>query len=198
MGGAQIVIGIGGKYCAGKSSVATFFAAQGWLIINVDVIGHQLLEERSAEIARCFNENIQNRDGSINRRRLGKIVFADPQARQRLEELLHPSMRHRVEEQIERHNRSQVVIDAALLLQMQLYRLCDLTLWVSAPRLLRIMRALRRDSLSLIQIWQREWAQRHLVAQISAIDADIHIVRNNGSIRALQKSLERWLAAQEG
>ena len=199
MGGAQIVIGVGGKYCAGKSSVAAFFAAQGWLIINVDAIGHQQLEEQAVEIAQSFNENIKNPDGSINRQQLGRLVFSDPRARHRLEKILHPPMRQRVKEQIAHHDRyhNHIVIDAALLLQMQLYRFCDHILWVKALLPLRIIRALRRDALSLIQIWQRERAQRHLVAQISVIDADIHIVGNNGGITALHRNLERWLAAQE-
>ena len=153
-----------------------------------------MLEAQRHLVRETFGSTICAPDGTIDRRKLGKMVFRNARARDKLEKILHPIMRHEIQSMIERLARHHVVIDAALLLYMELHPLCDTILWITASWCLRVMRAMRRDQLSLLQAWQRIRSQQHLEAQISHINADIHTMKNNGSVAALHHRLAQWVA----
>lgn len=177
-----MVVGVSGRYCAGKSEVSRILVEHGYQRIDVDRIGHEALRSEHEKVVEAFGEEILS-EGEIDRRLLGRIVFGDEGARKRLEAIVHPVMRRRVAEEAERGREAgtPLVIDAALLFYMELHRSCDLVLWVEAPLLLRLLRALRRDNLSLPQLLSRFKAQRHITPQPYLHDVDIRRVNNWGS-----------------
>lgn len=184
-----MVVGVSGKYCAGKSTVADLLEAEwGFLQIDVDALGHQALERRRDEVLSRFGSGIVV-DGRIDRRRLGGIVFGNPQALADLESIVHPEMIAMVEETIRREAERDVVVNAAILFKMGLDRLCDTVIWVEAPVLRRIFRARRRDRLPFLQILKRLNAQRGMKPQSSRGDVDIHTVRNSGNLEALKRRI---------
>ena len=91
-----MVLGLTGQYCAGKDAVARILERNGFRVIDVDRVGHEVLEERREEVAAAFGPGVRRADGSIDRRALGRIVFADPAALARHEAIVHPAMVERV------------------------------------------------------------------------------------------------------
>lgn len=185
-----MVVGISGKYCAGKSEVSELLLTHGFERVDVDRLGHEALEAERERIVAAFGPEVVS-DGRIDRKRLGSRVFADPDSRRRLEEIVHPRMRERVAELAgsARNEGGRLVIDAALLFYMELHRQCDLVVWVDAPFLLRLWRAIRRDELSLAEVLSRFKAQRHISPQPYLQDVDIRRVNNWGSRRRLIRAV---------
>ena len=178
-----MIFGVAGPYCAGKSLAAKMLVETGCIEIDVDALGHAAREVKAAEIQTLF--------GTRDRTELGKIVFSDPGRLAQLEELLHPWMIARVEEQsaaLTADGRC-VVINAALLYPMGLNRLCDRIFWIDAPVLLRFWRAVRRDGTGLLRFLARVRSQRRLYPQNSPKDVDSITIANIGSREAFRRKL---------
>ncbi|MEX0742497.1 MAG: dephospho-CoA kinase [Alkalispirochaeta sp.] len=90
-----------GKCCAGKDMVTGWLLDHGRREINVDRVGHEALAAEHARIVATFGRGIVDERGTIDRRKLGAIVFADRDQLQRLERIVHPWMRERVRREIE-------------------------------------------------------------------------------------------------
>jgi len=185
-----MVVGVSGRYCAGKSEVSGLLVERGYQRIDVDRLGHEALKSEKARVVEEFGERILSQ-GEIDRRALGRIVFTDEGARKRLEAIVHPVMRGRVADVAAegRQAGTPLVIDAALLFYMELHKSCDLVLWVEAPFFLRLFRALRRDNLSLSVVLSRFSAQRHITPQPYSHDVDIRRVNNWGSRARLYRQV---------
>jgi dephospho-CoA kinase len=184
-----MIVGITGKYCAGKNVVGKILASHGYEVIDVDKLGHPVVEERKTEIVERFGAAVLGEDGQIDRRALGKRVFRDRRALDDLEHIVHPAMIAEVERRVGANTGRKVAINAAILFHMKLHRSCDAVLWVTAPFAMRVVRALRRDHLPLLQVAGRLWAQRKLSPQPFMNSVDIYIVKNSGSERALESSI---------
>ncbi|MFO7850550.1 MAG: dephospho-CoA kinase [Spirochaetia bacterium] len=94
----KIIIGLTGKSCSGKDEAARILSERGWEIIDVDGLGHQALVQRKEELVRHFGERILDSKGTVDRRVLGEIVFADSSELRALEAIVHPEMRQRVKD----------------------------------------------------------------------------------------------------
>jgi dephospho-CoA kinase len=138
-----MIVGLSGKYCAGKDIVARAFAAEGFHVIDVDGLGHEALAARAGEVIAAFGAPVESPPGAVDRKALGRIVFADPAARARLEAVVHPRMVERVREEIASHGRD-VVVNAAVLHRMGLHRMCAAVICVVSPWPRRLLRAMRR------------------------------------------------------
>ncbi len=188
------VVGVAGKCCAGKDMVTGWLLEHGWREINVDRLGHEALAAEHARIVATFGREIVDERGTIDRRKLGKIVFADRDQLHRLEHIVHPWMREAVRREIAAWRASPggargLVINAALLFYMELDTLCDAVLLVRAPLWQRFQRARRRDDLSLRHIMGRLWTQRRLDTQAVASPAETITVENGRTPQALYERL---------
>ena len=195
-----MVVGVSGRYCAGKSQVSEILRQHGYERLDVDRLGHDALQSEAERVVAAFGRGILSEtaggdDGGgtpeIDRRKLGRIVFEDQEARRGLEDIVHPVMRKRVEERAEESRRrgERLVVDAALLFYMGLHHSCDLVLWVDAPVLIRFYRAWKRDDLGPGQILARLRAQRHITPQPYMHDVDIRRVMNWGSRDRLEREV---------
>jgi len=189
------VVGVAGLPCAGKSEVARMLGALGACVIDVDAIGHELLahDDVRQDIRTRFPA-AATAAGTVDRQALGRIVFADDQALEDLEAMLHPRMRAEVERGIaaQRHERP-VVIDAALLVPMGLADLCQRLVLVEAPLPVRQQRAAARG-------WSAETLARRDRRQAASLEilrarADL-IVQNDGAREALERTLVRFWKEQ--
>jgi len=185
-----MVVGLTGKYCSGKNAVARLFASHGFAVIDVDAIGHATLAAKAREIAEAFGPGVRAADGGINRKILGRIVFADRDARVRLEGIVHPAMAERVKETIGGMG-GDVLINAAVLHRMGLHRICDAVVCVTALAPLRTLRAMRRDHLPLGEVLARGRAQKDIGAQCNDPGVDTYTVRNRGTLRSLERRVAR-------
>ena len=154
-----MVVGVAGKLGSGKSAVAGLLADAGWRVIDVDRLGHRALVTECDRIVDAFGRGVLDSEGRIDRRRLGPLVFGSADARRRLDAIVHPVMVRSVKTLVEA-DPSRTAIDAALLNPMGLDSLCDLVLWVHAPLLIRLYRALVVDRKRSATVFGAVWAQR--------------------------------------
>ena len=143
------LIGLTGAPAAGKSTVAAFLRESGCAIVDVDGLGHRVLDEPAIQqqIVADLGPGVLRQDGSLDRSAIGSIVFRSPDALRRLEAAVHPRVRELTLEQVAAARASApraVVLDVALLFEGGLARLCDVTVAVHAPEQLRIERAAAR------------------------------------------------------
>jgi dephospho-CoA kinase len=150
--GAAPVIGLTGGVASGKTAVADLLAERGFAVIDADSVGHQVLLEPAVQrkLVERFGPGVLAGEGlaaaggpRIDRKALGAIVFADPDARRALEAIVHPLMRARFLEAIERERGAArpVVLDAAILLEAGWDDLCDFVVFVESPLSERMRRA---------------------------------------------------------
>ena len=194
-----MVLGITGKYCAGKDALVSLLVDAGIREINEDRVGHTALTARAEEVAAAFGEGVLSSDGTIDRKSLGALVFSDSEALSRLEGILHPWMVDETRRLLQSSVDQSVAINAAILHRMRLHLLCDLIIIVHAPLITRVRRGLRRDHHGVLHILRRIWSQRrddipkHFLNERGA-RVDTVVVKNGGSREALARRLEAILS----
>jgi len=132
------VVGLVGGIGAGKSAVAKVFAELGYLVLDADADARAVLTrpEVIARLVEWWGPRVLAADGTIDRKAVGDIVFADPAERRRLEEVVHPLVKADRTQAIRRAHaqlRSGVIIDAPLLFEAGSDADCDFVLFVDAP-----------------------------------------------------------------
>jgi dephospho-CoA kinase len=178
-----MLIGLTGKYCSGKNHVAALLERRGLPVLDVDKLGHIAIENKKAAILERFGEGIQNQDGSINRRLLGEWVFGKGDELAALEAIVHPEANRLTLEWIAAQNGQPCVINAALLHRSSVFDRLDCLILVSAPLLVRLIRAKQRDKHPWAVLLRRFSSQKQFAAQYLAGNADIYKVENPGTNR---------------
>jgi dephospho-CoA kinase len=159
------IIGLTGGIASGKSSVARIMEALGGIIVDADQLAREAVwpgEPAYLSIVAEFGEGIVNPDRTINRQALGKIVFADPTARRRLERITHPAIALLAEQRLEalRKAGTQVVFYMApLLIEAGVTSRVDEIWVVYADRETQVARLMLRDGISRDDALQRLDAQ---------------------------------------
>jgi dephospho-CoA kinase len=197
------VIGLTGEIGGGKSSVAALLEDTGAVVIDADIVGHELLNDpqvRRQIVERYGTGVISARSAeaglppAIDRKALGAIVFADQEARRDLESILHPGMRTRFEAVIERESNSKsaekriIVLDAAILFEAGWDDLCDLIVFVDAPREERMRRVQEQRGWSREVFESREQAQ--WPSDIKRQRADL-VIANDAGVDGLKSQVQR-------
>ena len=182
----MMVIGLTGKAAAGKNVVSDAFARQGCSVIDVDKLGHCVLEQNQALLGETFGSEVLKGD-KIDRKALGALVFSDPEKLKALEAITHPAMVKECKRLIdlaEKEGKAAVIINAALLFRMQLYTLCDHVVLVEAPCISRFLRSKKRDMITLKKFLARERAQQDICSEVFPSTLPVFILRN-GSDKVL-------------
>jgi dephospho-CoA kinase len=174
-----MLIGLTGKYCAGKNHVAALLQARGLPSLDVDKLGYQVLETEKDAIFAQFGPDLQRKDGSLDRRLLGQRVFGNPAKLAALEAIVHPPANRLTDEWIAAQN-GPCVINAALLHRSTAFNRLDRIIIVTAPFLTRLIRAKRRDKLSFQAVLKRFASQRDFNSQYLSVNAEIYRVENPG------------------
>ncbi|WP_456430454.1 dephospho-CoA kinase [Nitratifractor sp.] len=182
-------VALTGGIATGKSTAAAILSMLGFRIIDADTIAHRMLELHTPEIVREFGEGILDKTGAIERKRLGAIVFGDPEARARLEAILHPPIREEIERESLRQERlgKPYLIDIPLFYETGHYPIERVTV-VYAPRQTQLERLIKRDGLSQEEALLRLEAQLDIETKRSRAD---WVINNSGDLRQLQRECER-------
>jgi len=174
-----MLIGLTGNYCAGKNYVASMLETRGLPVLDVDKLGYQVLETEKDAIFAQFGSDLKKADGSLDRRLLGQRVFGNPEKLSALEAIVHPSANRLTDEWIAAQNGS-CVINAALLHRSTVFNKLERIILVTAPFLTRLIRAKRRDKLSITAILKRIASQKDFNSQYLSLNAEIYRVENPG------------------
>ena len=180
------MIGLTGRYCAGKGAAARVFASIGYKIVDADDVSHEVMTELTEEVIAAFGPTARGPDGGVDRRALGRIVFGDPSAQARLQNILYPAITARIM-RFMAEAESDVVINAPLLQRAGLQKICDAVVFVRAPALLRLVRAMHRDGLGFRDAWVRINSQKDVRPQSNDPGVDTYSVMNWGSLRSLER-----------
>lgn len=198
-----LVVGLTGSIGAGKSTLAQWLAKQGAVVIDADRLGHQALTHSGvvASVARRFGSHLVV-NGVIDRRKLGEIVFHDPEARTDLEAMVHPMMKSQaaaaIDAALKRDDCTLVILDAALLFEAGWNDLCHKVLNIDAHPSIRYERLGRRDGRPVAESILREKAQWTAESKDRFADATI---RNDGLEIGCQREaaelLQQWASESD-
>ncbi|WP_424534567.1 dephospho-CoA kinase [Sphaerisporangium viridialbum] len=140
----MLKIGLTGGIGSGKSEVSRRLAGHGAVVIDADKIAREVVEPGTTGLAlvvEAFGRGVLRDDGSLNRERLGQIVFADPEKLRRLNAIVHPRVGERVAELQEGAPDDAVVVyDVPLLAENDLAPMYDVVIVVDAPDEVRLAR----------------------------------------------------------
>ena len=192
------IIGLTGGIACGKTTASDFFNEQGIEIVDADLVAREVVAPGEAgldQIIDAFGRSILNADGTLDRKAMRDLVFADPNQRQKLEAILHPLIRKRLAELLDLCTGHYAIFSVPLLIESGLIKLADRVLVIDVEPQVQIDRLLSRDGISLSQ------AQAMIAAQIprekrnAAAD---DIIDNSGSLQQFIDQLEaihqRYLA----
>lgn len=191
------LIGLTGGIGAGKSTVARLLRERGVPVIDADVLAREVVtpgQPAHADIAAAWPK-VVDADGKIDRKRLAAIVFADTDARLRLENMTHPRIRQRVRElaaDFERQDHDLAFLEAALLVETGFHRDLDGLVLVTADEDQRVSRVMARDSANRDQVRARLRAQTDDDKRRRAAS---HIIDNSGDEADTAAQVDRLLLA---
>lgn len=169
----MLLAGLTGGLASGKSFIGHALEECGCVLIHADDLGHEVLAPGGPAypgVLAEFGNDILKDDGTIDRRRLGALVFADPARLDRLNELVHPHVFALQEERIAaaraRDPRAIVVVEAAIMIETGSYKRYDALILAVCARETQIARAMKRDGLTREQVIARLDRQMPLAEKI--------------------------------
>lgn len=196
------VIGLTGGIATGKSSVARYFQDRGAMVIDADQLARAAVEPGSPcleEVIAAFGEDLRASDGSLDRKRLGSLVFSDSRKRRRLEGILHPEIKRLAEGRIASAadaGHRVVFYMAPLLIEAGVTSRVD-EVWVVTVRPeVQLERLMLRDGLS------RDEALRIIGSQMPLAEKERHgrvVIDNSGTPEETGRILANlWVREIEG
>ncbi|MFZ0131475.1 MAG: dephospho-CoA kinase [Desulfobacterales bacterium] len=198
----MIVAGLTGGIATGKSTVAAVFAAAGAVVIDADRIAHEAIAPgrtaRDRIVAR-FGRDVLLPDGTIDRRKLGRIIFNDPQQKAQLEAIVHPEVKaetgRRLAEIERLESRAVVILDVPLLIEAGMDRDLAELIVVYVPEELQLERLMRRDRLTPAEALARIRSQMPIEEKkrraTAVIDNSASPGRTRAQVLALFADLKR-------
>lgn len=186
------VIGLTGNIATGKSLVGQMLIELGAEHVDADLLAHEAMAPGTpayGEIVAAFGREILEPGGEIDRRRLGQIVFADPDALARLEQIVHPRVIARTEQWIAASEASVAVVEAIKLIESGMVRqLCDALWVVTAPRQVQLERLMEFRGLNRAEALLRIDAQSSQEFKVAQADV---VIDNGDTIEATRRQVER-------
>jgi len=196
----RLILAVTGSMAAGKNYVSSLLEKKGFLAIDADKCVHQAIEEAKNQILEAFlpiakekNIQIQNPEGTINRKNLGSILFSDEKLLQKQESIVHPKVNEIFNRFIDENPEKNIVLNATVLYKTPVINRCDAIIFVKAPIITRFFRAKRRDNLPSREIFKRFASQFKIFAKYKFFKSDIYIIWNIGKSNKLEKKLDKIL-----
>lgn len=179
-------IALVGNIASGKSTVEKTLQELNFSVLDTDFVAHGLLEN-NAEIMEAFNDYDILTEGKISREKLGKIVFSDETLKQKLEAILHPQIRAKIQEYFSIHSNEKLVfVSIPLLFEAKMEDLFDRVLFVYTNDNIRLQRLISRNNYS------EEYAIKRMNSQIrqdEKVPKADWVIYNNSTIKDLKKNV---------
>lgn len=193
-----LIIGLTGSIATGKSTISAMFDEFNIPVIDADKVAREVVnpdEVASMEIRQTFGDEVFHEDNTLNRERLGEIIFANEEKRKQLNNIVHPAIRKRMLEKKEAlltDGAKCIVFDIPLLFESKLQHFVEKIIVVSVEEDVQLKRLMERNTFT------KEEAKRRIASQIPVAEkaekADA-VIDNNGSIEESQKQLVEILEA---
>lgn len=189
----KYVIGLTGNIATGKSVVRKMMEHLGAYGIDADALAHRAIAKDAPgyhPVVELFGKWVLAPDGQIDRARLGRIVFSDPEALARLEAIVHPLVGQAVDVLVRRASQKVIVIEAIKLLEGKLRLVCD-SIWVTyVPEEIQLARLVEKRGMRAATARQRIQAQPPQDEKLAAADV---VIRNDGSFEeSWRQILASW------
>ena len=183
----MFTVGLTGGVAAGKSTATNFFIEKGITVIDADIISRNLQlrgEEGFEKIVQKFSDEILDPNGEIDRKKIRKLAFSDPQNKKWLEELMHPLIENEVIKQFEKVESAWAIYSAPLWSGKNIF---DRTLVIDASKEVQLQRIIERDHCS------KEVAEQVIAQQISSIERNCYatdLLINDSSLKEFENKLQ--------
>ena len=199
-----MIIGLTGSIASGKSTVSEMLKNSGYPIIDADLVARQVVEPGSdtlEQIEQAFGPEVIREDGTMDRPKVGEIIFNDPAKRKILNDIIHPAIRQEMLQQ--RHDYmtegyKTIVMDIPLLFESRLQHLVDKILVVSVTEENQFNRLVERNGFTEKEARARISSQLPMSVKEDGADA---VIYNNGTIDEtkwqLNRILDNWKASPE-
>lgn len=197
-----MILCITGPMAAGKNTASAILEQKGFAAVDADELVHQALADSAFQqhVIQTFAEDaakqhitLLKKDGSLDRRALGALIFEDKKLLAKQEALVHPEVDRLINEFISLHPDQNIALNATVLYKVPSIEKCIAIIYIDAPLITRFFRAKQRDGITTIQILQRFFSQRKLFAKYRAANADIYRVTNTGNLKALEQKIDAVL-----
>jgi dephospho-CoA kinase len=191
-----LIVGLTGGIVGGKSTVASMFKNLGAKIVDADKLGHSvILPHKPAwkKITRLFGKDILQNDLTIDRGKLGKIVFTNQTLLKKLNEITHPEIIKLIKKEInlainKTHRQEKIlIIDAALIYEAKIDRLMDKIMVVYINKDEQVKRLIRRNNLSKEEAFQRIKSQMPMKEKVKMAD---YVIDNSNSLDKTREQVE--------
>ena len=182
-------VGLTGGIGSGKSAAAECFAALGVGIVDADIVAREVVapgQPALQQIAAHFGDQVIAADGSLQRRVLREIVFADPEQRRWLEQLTHPLIAQSIQRQLAASTGPYALLVSPLLLETTQRELVQRVLVIDAPETLQVARTVARDQAQPGQVRQIMAAQMPREQRLAHAD---DVIVNQGDLEQLRQQV---------
>jgi len=187
----MLVVGLTGGIAAGKSTATAFFQERGVPVIDADEVARDVVAAGTpglAAVAAAFGSQILQANGTLDRRRLREVVFADPAERRRLEAILHPLIQTEIRARLQQVRGPYCILAVPLLIESAALRaLAHRILVIDVPVEVQVARLMQRDGMSAEQCQAMLAAQASRAHRLEAAD---DVVDNATDVTALQRQLD--------
>lgn len=191
-----MIIGLTGSIASGKSTVSKMLEDLGYPIIDADLVARKVVEpgsETLKEIEALFGSEIIRDDGTMNREKVGALIFSDPVKRKQMNDIIHPAIRAEMLRQrsaFMAEGHQTIVMDIPLLFESKLQHFVDKILVVSVTEDNQLSRLMERNGLSEKDARARIGSQLPMSVKEEGADA---VIYNNGTIEETAQQLTRIL-----
>jgi len=179
-----------GSIASGKSTVASLLKLHGLQCIDADATAHEVLNDHPLDIAKLFGDEYLLR-GKVNRKKLGGLIFADKEAKAKIEAFMHPKIRERILEKSQRFEKLKFpyLIDIPLFFETNAYDIAT-SVVVYTPKSVQLERLMRRNDLTEEESLQRIAAQMDIEDKKKRAD---FVIDNSGNLKHLQAECELFV-----
>ena len=186
----KYAIALTGGIATGKSTVASLMGLNGLRIIDADAISHRILDENAPWVAEYFGAEFVN-GGKVIRPELGKIIFANGDAKKELENFLHPKIRAAIEDASEKQDRFEYpyLIDIPLFFESGSYPI-ERSVVVYTPKEIQLERFMKRNGFSKEESLRRIQSQMDIDEKRSRAT---WVIDNSSNLKHLQKECENFV-----
>lgn len=197
-----MILCVTGPMAAGKNAVCRILEERGFIALDADRQVHGAIEKAAPEIIKTFsneakaqNITLTDKNGRINRRELGRLLFTSKELLSKQESIVYPVIieetKRFIQKQKEQKKEADIILNATVLYKTpELLNLCKYIIYVDAPKITRIVRSLKRDRMPLRQILGRFASQKNLFSEYKKTGVPIIKITNAGSEKKLKSAIE--------